>query len=276
MFSKALLIKTRNFILTLLMVHVPVVAHANNWNNGSSSSLVSSTNIRLDCETTNYGLSGYPDKWGKSWVPPRYSLVVSGGTVTLAGRNAKGRITRDTAERIEVAFDSAKDTRIDGGHLKGTYFRTNNKFMARVKFSGGYIESGPIWGVCKEVNFSPNEQAKKNNKTSDENIFEAVMGLLIADPKVDAENYSITVVEGVVTISGAAKSADEKQRVIEYATIPTLPIISVNSLVEISEPTNTNDELPLRLDKAKSTCTELGFALGTEKHGECVLKMMDN
>ena len=30
-----------------------------------------------------------------------------------------------------------------------------------------------------------------------------------------------------------------------------------------------------KLDKAKSTCTELGFTLGTEKHGECVLKMMD-
>ena len=32
---------------------------------------------------------------------------------------------------------------------------------------------------------------------------------------------------------------------------------------------------PSVLDKAKSTCTELGFTLGTEKHGECVLKMMD-
>ena len=31
-----------------------------------------------------------------------------------------------------------------------------------------------------------------------------------------------------------------------------------------------------KLDKAKSTCTELGFTAGTEKHGECVLKMMDN
>ena len=30
------------------------------------------------------------------------------------------------------------------------------------------------------------------------------------------------------------------------------------------------------LDKAKSTCIELGFKLGTEKHGECVLKMVDN
>ena len=31
-----------------------------------------------------------------------------------------------------------------------------------------------------------------------------------------------------------------------------------------------------KLDIAKSTCTELGFTLGTEKHGDCVLKMMDN
>ena len=31
-----------------------------------------------------------------------------------------------------------------------------------------------------------------------------------------------------------------------------------------------------KLGKAKITCTELGFTLGTEKHGECVLKMMDN
>jgi hypothetical protein len=33
---------------------------------------------------------------------------------------------------------------------------------------------------------------------------------------------------------------------------------------------------PSKLNKAKSTCTELGFTLGTEKHGDCVLKMMDN
>ena len=31
-----------------------------------------------------------------------------------------------------------------------------------------------------------------------------------------------------------------------------------------------------KIDKAKSTCKELGFTAGTEKHGECVLKMMDN
>ena len=31
-----------------------------------------------------------------------------------------------------------------------------------------------------------------------------------------------------------------------------------------------------KLDKAKSTCTDIGFTAGTEKFGECVLKMMDN
>lgn len=31
-----------------------------------------------------------------------------------------------------------------------------------------------------------------------------------------------------------------------------------------------------KLDKAKTTCTELGFTLGTEKHGDCVLKLMEN
>ena len=31
-----------------------------------------------------------------------------------------------------------------------------------------------------------------------------------------------------------------------------------------------------KLDNAKSTCTEIGFTAGTEKYGECVLKMMDN
>ena len=43
---------------------------------------------------------------------------------------------------------------------------------------------------------------------------------------------------------------------------------------DTSTPTTSNSSS--KLDIAKSTCTELGFTLGTEKHGECVLKMMDN
>jgi hypothetical protein len=203
MFSKSILIKIRNIILPLLMIHVPVVAEANNWNSGGSSSVIGSTSIRLDCEVTNYDLSGYPEKWSKSWVPPRYSLIVSGGKVELMGTTATGRVTRDTSERLEVIFDSAKDKRQDGGFLKGIYFKTNNKFMARVGFSGGYQDSGPIWGLCQETSISsPNS-----------------------------------------------------------APLPVVPSTSPSTS---------------KIDKAKSTCTELGFTAGTEKHGECVLKLMEN
>ena len=31
-----------------------------------------------------------------------------------------------------------------------------------------------------------------------------------------------------------------------------------------------------KLNKAKSLCTELGFRTGTEKHGDCVMKLLDN
>ena len=30
-----------------------------------------------------------------------------------------------------------------------------------------------------------------------------------------------------------------------------------------------------KLEKAKSNCTELGFTAGTEKHGDCVMKLFD-
>ena len=207
MFSKSILIKIRNIILPLLMTYVPVVAEAGNWNSGSSSSVVSSTNIRLDCEVTSYATSGYSEKWSKSWVPPRYSLIISGGKVELMGSTVTGRVVRDTSKRVEVIFDDAKDTRNDGGYLKGIYFQTNNKFMARVGFRGGYQDSGPIWGLCKKTILSSS--------------------------------------------NSAAPSASSPS-----------PSSSTSS--------------PSKLDKAKSTCTELGFTAGTEKHGECVLKMMDN
>ena len=32
---------------------------------------------------------------------------------------------------------------------------------------------------------------------------------------------------------------------------------------------------PSKLDKYKSTCEEIGFTPGTEKFGDCVMKLMD-
>ena len=43
-----------------------------------------------------------------------------------------------------------------------------------------------------------------------------------------------------------------------------------------SSSTSSDNSSPSKLDKAKSTCTDIGFNAGTEKHGECVLKMWES
>ena len=45
-------------------------------------------------------------------------------------------------------------------------------------------------------------------------------------------------------------------------------------VTDTSAPTPTSTTS--KLDKAKSTCAEIGFTAGTEDYGKCVLKMMDN
>lgn len=184
-------------------------AWSGNWNSGNSSDPSSNTNMKLNCETTNYAISGYSEEWGKSWVPEKHSVIISGGVIKSINKGAIGRVTRDTKERIEFIFDGAKDTRNDGAVLKVVYFRTSGKFMARVQPRGGYTASGPIWGVCKEVSF-------------------------------DSEDTTSRVPSASASVKTSNSSSSSK------------------------------------IDKAKSICTELGFTAGTEKHGECVLKVMDN
>ena len=48
---------------------------------------------------------------------------------------------------------------------------------------------------------------------------------------------------------------------------------STKSSETSTSPTSSSSNLS-ELDKTKATCTELGFKAGTEKHGECVLKIM--
>ena len=260
----------RVLITVVLSLTVSATAWAGNWNSSENSNVTSFSSIKLDCEMTNYRNTGYSVEWGQSWIPQKHTATISQGVIESLTTGATGRVTRDTDKKIEFIFDEAMDERNDQGRVKGIYFKTNGKLMTKIVFGAGYIDSGPIWGECVEMDFLPSTQSKQNN---DENILQAIKGLLIADPIVEAENFLISVDGGVVTISGTAKSENEKQRVLEYTTISSLPIISVTSLIEVSVPETPYSS---KLDKAKSTCTELGFTLGTEKHGDCVLKMMDN
>jgi hypothetical protein len=43
-----------------------------------------------------------------------------------------------------------------------------------------------------------------------------------------------------------------------------------------SKTSSSSSSTNSKLNKVKSTCTELGFRSGTEKHGDCVMKLLDN
>jgi len=64
--------------------------------------------------------------------------------------------------------------------------------------------------------------------------------------------------------------------ILEFAGYTEAASQQENSANQDVQKTQSTLDNASKLDIAKSTCTELGFTLGTEKHGECVLKMMDN
>jgi hypothetical protein len=60
------------------------------------------------------------------------------------------------------------------------------------------------------------------------------------------------------------------------ALLDVKPSVTAKKEVEKKTPPQKPSGLTLtKLDEAKSKCSDLGFAAGTEKHGDCVLKLMD-
>lgn len=51
---------------------------------------------------------------------------------------------------------------------------------------------------------------------------------------------------------------------------------STTSSSSSSSSSSTNSSTSSSLNKVRSLCTELGFKSGTEKHGDCVMKLIDN
>ena len=50
---------------------------------------------------------------------------------------------------------------------------------------------------------------------------------------------------------------------------------SKNKVLETQSSTSSTTSTPSKADKSKAFCKDIGFTAGTEKFGECVLKMMD-
>ena len=115
----------------------------------------------------------------------------------------------------------------------------------------GYRDIGPVWGKCQEIKNTTNQYTKYSDAS---------------DLQVCNEAY----LASITNVSEGWIHEAEKRWGNNY-------LDKCSSIREASkEPSTTPSTSSSKLDKAKSICTELGFTLGTEKHGDCVLKMMDN
>jgi len=106
MFSKSILIKIRNIILPLLMIHVPVVAEASNWNSGGSSFQVEAQT--LNCEFQKYENSGYKISVAKSWIRENQTHIFNGMGVTYPDRSVDcvlDKATLDTMKQLDDEDD---------------------------------------------------------------------------------------------------------------------------------------------------------------------------
>jgi len=64
--------------------------------------------------------------------------------------------------------------------------------------------------------------------------------------------------------------------ILEFAGYTEAASQQENSANQDVQKTQSTLDNASKLDKAKSTCAEIGFTAGTEDYGKCVLKMMDN
>ena len=123
----------------------------------------------LECKVTSYQQainSGYDLEWAKSWVPERFDAEMDETGIIRVGDYQKHLITNShSGDKIE--FSISIPDRDDGAVIKGTYFKKKQKFAVKVDYDVRYIDSGLIWGKCKETSTSSLAKSENNFKTLD-------------------------------------------------------------------------------------------------------------
>ena len=133
------------------------------------------------------------------------------------------------------------------GMIKGENF-VGEKGLLLVKEQGDFI-SGKM-----TTNSFPNE------------------GMEFPQIKKDFGGTAKATLDTGISIKLTVKNSAELALAGDFGTIRLSgPCKKYNASSTSSSSTSTS-----KLDKAKSTCTDLGFSAGTEKHGECVLKLLGN
>ena len=220
--------------------------------------------LMIDCVFDKYKNSGYPIQQAKSWLPPDQSHVLQDNkTAKHVTFGLLGTVTQNNSKKVKFSYkgDSGSTKYI----LKYEYHKTNKKIAGQVLFPG-YIPMKFIWGTCEETEVKGEEIVQTSGVSDKELCGEVFLA-------VGEQIYSVTLTDadGNALYEAWIKEAESRwgknypDTKMEYCSSLLLPKTA-------SSNTSSSGD---KISGYKSLCTELGFTPGTEKHGECVLKMME-
>ena len=218
--------------------------------------------VDFNCERTTNSSQGFTTFQAfESWFPK--SKQFDGTDFKEAGGGSKAMVWSRTATSSNGASVEQKWRLLPNSVLIGR-FKPYGNFMAvdniRYKCEINSNELRTKLASQSESNSSSSGNSEAENNTR---------GCFNGNPKI--------CTDGQVCYRATRMVSGKRQWESGQQWLPFVNEAKSRSLncdvVDSSNPSSTSSS---KLDKAKATCTELGFTAGTEKHGSCVLKMMDN
>ena len=212
----------------------------------------------VNCERTTYSHEGYLTQQAfESWWPK--NLGLDGDKFKEAGSGSKAMVYKNTGGENNTGIQFTRTLRL----------LPNNLLIGAVKQFGNYI---PVSNIRYKCDINSNELRAKlaeggTTPTAPSNASPSTSAKGCFDGNLKACDNDIICNKATSTRSGSQKweTTSTWEPYVKEAKSRGLSCGVVDA-------TSTSS----KIDKAKSTCTDLGFTAGTEKHGECVLKLMDN
>ena len=223
--------------------------------------VLSNNAFALTCERTSHSAEGFTtSKAFDSWHPKE--LFFDEQKFSEAGKGSKAMVF------VEELFYA------ESGSLNMNYrLLPNGKLIANLEQGSGYAQTGHVRYKCDKNSNEVRQLIASGGSTN-------------TNSNNPTGNIEKSCFDGNVTVCTPEqlcnRATSRRSGVKQWDSIKQFqPFVAEAKsrglscgVSDSSTPTTSNSSS--KLDRAKSTCTELGFTLGSEKHGECVWKMMDN
>ena len=160
-------------------------------------------------------------------------------------------------------------------HRNGTIFQylgTKEPFRALRIFAKGGMEDNPK-ALVEWSNRKRYYKCQWIQKPCSETVPEVTASSLLKTQMAGRSDNQVCVHSN----NGQPKYIEEAKRRGLGCGVNKTSTSDVETTLPVPETNSTNSTKPKvsKLDKAKSTCRDIGFTAGTEKFGECVLKLID-